>query len=91
LYRCKISPHRTVDTLDDGEKWLIWDTAKTVAREAIGAKGMGMRDYKDEDGNVVGVNFDITPYGMKEDSFGNPVISESIGGRQTWWVPAVQS
>lgn len=90
LYRCKVSPHRKVNELDDGEKWLLWETAKQVAREAIAAKGMGIRDYKDEHGLVVGVSFDITPYNKIEDKFGNKVISEIIAGRQTWWVPEVQ-
>ena len=91
LYRCGISPHRKLHKLDDGEKWLIWETAKEVANEAIAAKGMGIRDYKDEDGNVVGVSFDITPYNMKKDQYNNPVICESISGRTTWWVPSVQT
>ena len=90
LYRCGISPHRKVHELTDEEKWLIWDTAQQVAREAIAARGMGIRDYKDEDGNVVGVSFDITPYNMSEDAEGREVISEDIAGRTTWWVPQVQ-
>lgn len=91
LYRCGISPHRKVYELSDGDKWLIWETAKEVAHEAIAAEGMGVRDYKNEDGEPVGVNFDITPYNMKHDPDGNEVISENIAGRTTWWVPAVQN
>ena len=90
LYRCGISPHHKLNELDDGEKWLIWDTAKEVAAEAIAARGMGMRDYKDENGKTVGVAFDITPYSKKKDKHGNPVVAEDIAGRTTWWVPAVQ-
>jgi formamidopyrimidine-DNA glycosylase len=90
LYRCGISPHRKVHELDDGQRWLIWETAKEVAEEAVAAKGMGMRDYKDENGKKVGVSFDITPYNMKKDNHGNKVTAEDIAGRTTWWVPAVQ-
>lgn len=90
LYRCSISPHRKIHELDDGEKWLLWETATEVAREAIRARGMGMRDYKDEDGKVMGVSFDITPYNKKKDKMGNKVVFEDIAGRRTWWVPAVQ-
>jgi formamidopyrimidine-DNA glycosylase len=90
LYRCEISPHRKVSDLDDEEKWNIWETSKEVAQEAILAKGMGMRDYRDEDGEIVGVAFDITPYNCKQDKKGNPVKAESIAGRTTWWVPVIQ-
>lgn len=90
LYRCEISPHRKVHELDDGEKWSLWETAKEVAQEAIAAKGMGIRDYRDEDGKVVGVAFDITPYNCKKDKHGNSVKAEKIGGRTRWWVPVVQ-
>nr|QBK87414.1 MAG: formamidopyrimidine-DNA glycosylase [Marseillevirus LCMAC201] len=90
LYRCEISPHRKTNELDDCEKWLIWETAQEVASEAISAKGMGIRDYKDESGKRVGVAFDITPYNKKKDSKGNTVVTEYIAGRTTWWVPAVQ-
>ncbi len=87
LYRCEISPHRKVHQLDDGEKWLIWEYAKEVANEAIAAKGMGISD---ENGVVVGVAFDITPYNCKKDKHGNPSTAENIAGRMTWWVPKVQ-
>jgi len=90
LYRCGISPHRKVDDLETVEKYEIWVMAKDLAHEAIIAQGMGIRDYKDEEGYVVGVDFDITPYGYENDSFGNEVITESIAGRTTWWVPIVQ-
>ncbi len=91
LYRCGISPHCKVHELDDGQRWLIWETAKEVAEEAVAAKGMGMRDYKDENGKKVGVSFDITPYNMKKDYYGNKVTAEDIAGRTTWWVPAIQN
>nr|QBK87803.1 MAG: formamidopyrimidine-DNA glycosylase [Marseillevirus LCMAC202] len=87
LYRCGVSPHRKTNELDDGEKWLIWETAKEVAAEAIAAKGMGIRDYN---GKKVGVAFDITPYNKKKDKKGHLVVAEDIAGRTTWWVPAVQ-
>jgi len=90
LYRCGISPHRKVDDLETVEKYEIWVMAKDLAHEAIIAQGMGIRDYKDEEGYVVGIDFDITPYGYEYDSFGNEVITESIAGRTTWWVPIVQ-
>lgn len=91
LYRCGISPHRTVNDLAKAEMVLIWETSKQVAKEAIAAKGMGIRDYKDENGDIVGVDFDITPYNCEMDSLGNPVISETIGGRTIWWVPNMQN
>lgn len=90
LYRCGISPHRKVNELETSEKYEIWSVAKHLAYEAIHAQGMGMRDYKDEEGNVVGIDFDITPYGYEYDSFGHNVVTETIGGRTSWWVPAVQ-
>ena len=91
LYRCGISPHRTVDSLCPEELILIWDIAKQVSKEAISAKGMGIRDYKDENGNVVGINFDITPYNCEYDSLGNSVIAETIEGRTIWWVREMQN
>lgn len=91
LYRCGISPHCKVCDLYDDEKWLIWTTAQQVASEAIAAQGMGIKDYKDENGELIGVSFDITPYQMEFDALGNKVISEQIAGRTTWWVPKVQN
>jgi formamidopyrimidine-DNA glycosylase len=90
LYRCKISPHRRVCDLTDQEKIQIWKMAKAVAKEAVAAEGMGIRDYRDESGTVVGVAFDITPYGCKKDQEGRNVLAETIAGRTTWWVPTVQ-
>jgi formamidopyrimidine-DNA glycosylase len=90
LYRCKINPHCTIDKLSDQQKWQLWTTAQQVAQEAIAAEGMGMRDYRNETGERVGVSFDITPYAMKLDRNKNQVLAETIAGRTTWWVPAIQ-
>lgn len=90
LYRCRISPYRQVKDITEEEKWNIWVTTKIVAKEAIKKRGMGMRDYKDENGNKIGVAFDITPYRMKYDKEGYLVLCEKIAGRTTWWVPEKQ-
>lgn len=90
LYRCGVSPHRKTNELSDEQKWEIWETAKNVAEEAIAAQGMSIRDYKNEDGERIGVNFDITPYAMNITDNGHTVVCEQIAGRTTWWVPQLQ-
>lgn len=84
LYRTKISPHRKVNELTESQKLELWKCARNVAQESVNAGGGGSYNSNSN-------SFDITPYQMKVDSFGNKVYSENISGRMTWWVPNVQS
>lgn len=90
LYQMKISPYENTKNLSTDEKLELWQTAQRIAQTAFKARGMGMRDYKDENGKRVGVAFDTTPYNRKKAGKFDVIKEKTPDTRMTWWVPDVQ-
>lgn len=89
LYRARLSPHRTVSSLDDGDIGGLYLAVLDVIRGSYAARGMSMSDYTDVDG-VIGT-FTKVVYGKSKDPDGRQVITEETkDGRTTHWVPGVQ-
>lgn len=89
LYRAKLSPHRTSDSLSDDDITLLHDQLKEVMRGSYAARGFSMKNYKDLNGEVG--KFQKIVYRQNKDPYGNPVIKEETKDRRTThWVPKIQ-
>lgn len=98
MYLAKISPHRRLCELTESEiKRLMMAADHTLV---VAYNGRGHMSYPSSsmehflnvrvgDGDGV-VNRHLV-YGCNIDIFGNPVVSETLGGRTCWWVPNIQT
>lgn len=91
LYRARLSPHRTVFSLNDDDFSLLNRSIKEVLRAAYKDQGASIRDYKTVDGKEGAASLSFMVYGRKKDPTGNNVIRETTrDGRATHWCPEVQ-
>ncbi len=77
LYEARVSPHRPARDLSAEELSRVVSASQAVLRRAIDA---------DLDYDAI-----IQVYKRERDPLGNPVRSDEIGKRDSWWVPALQS
>lgn len=91
LYDSEISPHRQTQSLTDDELERLLASLTDVMRASYRAKGHTMSDYRDLTGEAGTYKFSLSVYNRSKDPNGNPVIREqTLDGRTTHWVPAVQ-
>lgn len=76
LYEARVSPERPANQLSDAEAEAVHTAARRILREAIDSD----LDYD----RVLKV------YKREADPLGNAVECDTVGGRDTYWVPAVQ-
>lgn len=76
LYETGIDPNRPANSLSGDDLAAIFESSRSMIQQAIDTD----LDY-DQILNI---------YGKKEDPKGNPVSKDKVGGRDTYWVPAVQ-
>ncbi|MBL8600710.1 MAG: hypothetical protein JNK72_02200 [Myxococcales bacterium] len=76
LYRAKIAPHRPAKSLSAAELSALYNAIVAVVGEAIASQ----LDYE----RVLAI------YRKSHDPAGHEVKVDKIGGRDTYWVPAVQ-
>lgn len=89
LYRARLSPHRTVESLSDDDKSRLVRSIADVLQESLDSKRPDLLDYRDEPGQETG--FKKVVYKRSKGPLGNPVKSEHTKDkRTTYWVPAVQ-
>lgn len=107
LYRAKLSPHRTINSLLNKDITVLSKTIKkTLASCYLSAiskytKHLGVvknltkyhEDYTDnKDDKNDEEPFEFYVYGLKKDKHGNNVTVENIvDNRKTYWVPSVQT
>lgn len=89
LFRARLSPHRVIESLDDGDIGRLYNAVRDVLLGSYASKGMTRQDYRDIDGNVG--RFKRLVYGQSLDPEGHRVVvEETLDGRSTHWVPEVQ-
>lgn len=76
LYRARVKPDRAANSLSSDEAEALHSAAREILRESIDS----VLDYD----KVLKV------YRRETDPDGNPVEESQVGGRDTFWVPAVQ-
>lgn len=92
LYRAKISPLRTVDSLSQDDLKNIYKATKKVAKSSLEWGGMSKSDYRDVDGKKGDFESLLKVYCKKKDPLGNPVSAlKTKDGRTTYWVEKIQS
>jgi endonuclease-8 len=88
LYACKLSPHRTGDSLSVSELKMLHDTTCNIMRAAYAAKDKNKLPWFYTE---CGQDYEKLIYGKDKDPLGNPIVPElTLDGRTTWWVPEVQ-
>ena len=91
LWLAKISPHKTVADLSDGDLAVLNRSIKKVIRESYESGGATIKSYSgfDEEDGEYGRRFLV--YGQESDPDGNEVIREETDDkRTTHWCPEVQ-
>ncbi len=76
LYRARIAPDRAANTLTDSEAQALFEGVQSVIQLSIDSD----LDYDQA----------LLVYRRDHDPQGNPVEMSEVGGRDTFWVPAVQ-
>tara|TARA_R110001592_G_scaffold192755_1_gene439595 strand:+ start:290 stop:1117 length:828 start_codon:yes stop_codon:yes gene_type:complete len=91
LYRAKISPHRTVESLSDKELYDLYETCLWVIKAAYETRSRTVKDYPLPDGSQGNFRFYFQVFGKRKDAMGNPVIRDkTLDGRTTHWVREIQ-
>jgi len=91
LWLAKISPHRIVNDIPDGELCSLNRAIKQVMCESFKNLGIDIGNYKNFDDTSAEYQRPFLIYNQKMDPDGNPVVREQTGdGRITHWCPAVQ-
>lgn len=91
LYESRISPHRTVGSLDEKELKTLFDNVKKIPKLSYHWKGMSRVDYKDIDGKKGDFEKFLKVYCQQKDPLDNKVVKEKTkDGRSTYWVPQIQ-
>lgn len=89
LYRARLSPHRTGESLSAEERSALHDALVTVMRGSYASKTKRFVHYTDM--KECGQEFKKIVYKKAQDPLGNKVIQEETKDkRTTHWVPALQ-
>ena len=92
LYRARLSPHRTVESLSDADFSLLNASVREVIVGSYENRGATIRTYAGLDGESGDFPFFFKVYGRQTCEAGHPVITEGTqDGRTTWWVPQIQT
>ncbi len=92
LYRAKISPHRTVESLSDEELHNLYRCSLWVIKASYEARGATIRNYEMPDGSKGDFKFNFQVYAQETDPDGRIVIRDKTpDGRTTHWVKEIQA
>lgn len=91
LYAARLSPHRTVSSLDHEEVTRLRDAVVSVMRSAYESGGATIATYRRADGTPGQAQRRFAVYGQGVDPMGNTVVRElTRDSRTTHWVREVQ-
>jgi len=91
LYRARISPHRTVESLDPDELRRLYEASLWVIKASYRARGATIRNYEMPDGSTGDYTFEFQVFNQREDPHGHTVIRDKTpDGRTTHWVEEIQ-
>ncbi|MFA5392988.1 MAG: DNA-formamidopyrimidine glycosylase [Candidatus Ratteibacteria bacterium] len=93
LFRAGIHPDRRVSTLQPDETKKLYQTIKSILKEALKAGGTSIQDYLKPDGSHGNFQKSLFVYRRKgEPCFrcGNPIRVQKDGSRSTYFCPSCQ-
>ena len=91
LYACRLSPHRTVESLSDADFSNLNRSTLDVVVRSFRNKGVTISTYSGIEGERGDYVFSLKVYGKKTCELGYPVIREETSDkRTTHWVPELQ-
>jgi formamidopyrimidine-DNA glycosylase len=90
LYDLRINPFKKAWTLTAAEAERMVPAIKTMLLKSIEMGGSSISDYVDADNKKGGFQATFSVYQKAQDPLGNPVTSETQGGRSTFYVPNLQ-
>jgi formamidopyrimidine-DNA glycosylase len=91
LWRARLSPHRTVETLTADEFVVLRDSIVDVMVTSYKLGGATIATYRDPSGSTGRATDRFACYGRSHDPEGNAIVAEETSdGRTTWWAPARQ-
>jgi endonuclease-8 len=89
LYESGIAPFRTLESLSDEEKYLLYYYSIKVLRDAFQVRGLTITNYIDPDGEYG--EYQVKVYGKNKDPYDNEVIRSVYSDKRTiHWVPSLQ-
>lgn len=91
LYEARISPYRTVGSLEEKEKKRIYKAILRIGKDSLNWGGMSKSDYRDIDGKKGDFEKLLRVYCKSKDPLGNKIETiKTKDGRTTHWVPELQ-
>jgi len=91
LYKSKISPLRTMNSLSDDEVKLLFNSLKEIAESSYKLNGNTIRTYQNFEGVKGNYESLLKVYMKKKDPLGNNVVKITTDDRRTThWVPEIQ-
>lgn len=91
LYGARLSPHRRVSSLKATERESLRYHIIKVLQSSYKHGGATLYTYQNSDGTSGTAQRRFAVYGNRTDPLGHEVVSEeTLDGRTTWWVPAMQ-
>lgn len=89
LYACKLSPKRTLGSLNPEDIGNLYRNTLTILGESLKCGGLTIATYWDPEGRVG--TFKVKVYGKDKDPYGNTVEQlKDEHGRTVHWVPQIQ-
>lgn len=90
LYQLRLHPEIPASqlTLEQAEAMVV--AIKAMLKHSIALGGSTISDYVDADNKRGGFQDTFQVYQRKVDPLGNPVVASQLGGRSTFYVPALQ-
>jgi formamidopyrimidine-DNA glycosylase len=89
LYKCRIAPFRTLESLSEDNKKSLHSVSIQILNEAYSKKGLTISNYIDPEGEFGTYNVKI--YMKEKDPEGNEIIRSVFSDKRTMhWVPEVQ-
>lgn len=91
LYRAKLAPNRTVDSLSMNDFSLLRESIIDVMKESYKNQGATISTYSNVDGSKGKSTAFFKVYKRKFDPFGNEIMQTATKDkRTTWWCPQIQ-
>lgn len=92
LHRAKLSPHRTVSSLDAADVQRLYHAIIDVMRASYDAQGATVQSYRTGEGERGKAQNFFRVYGREHDEYGHEVTRETTGdGRTTHWCRSCQA
>ena len=93
LWRAQLGPLRPAGSLDEAEVAALRRGIRAALRRGIVRQGATLRDYRDPDGRVGGMQDEFAVYGRGGEPClrcASPIAKTRVAGRGTWYCTACQ-